>query len=290
MMSDKSYNLHSLVLELGAAKAGKPPATLGRSLYARVLGWLHLANPEIAEEVHASKIPPLSVSGLLGNRRRDGTQAGDYFAFRIGLLEDRLLQPLLLGLQEWGEEPIVLAKFPFAIRRLYALPDSHSLVRKTDFSSLAQLPARSDIKLRFSSPTSFKQGQNIQTFPLPELVFGSLLRRWNAFAPEELKFPRVEWQGLVSAYELKTHALRLEAGAEIGAQGWARYRFADAEQAKIATAIAALAFFAGVGRKTTMGMGQTEVMPDTTVSTVKVKPKPHLKVNQDKATEDTGDE
>ncbi len=80
-------------------------------------------------------------------------------------------------------------------------------------------------------------------------------------------FPEIEWQGLVSAYELKTHALKLEGGAEIGAQGWIRYRFPDPEQAKIARILAQFAFYAGVGRKTTMGMGQTQFNSTT-------KPKP----------------
>ena len=43
---------------------------------------------------------------------------------------------------------------------------------------------------------------------------------------------------------------------EIGAVGWARYRFSNPEQARIASILAHYAFFAGVGRKTTMGMGQ----------------------------------
>ena len=56
-----------------------------------------------------------------------------------------------------------------------------------------------------------------------------------------------DWNGIVAAYALKTHALRMEGGPEIGAQGWVTYQFADPEQAKIATTLAHFAFFAGVG-------------------------------------------
>ena len=76
---------------------------------------------------------------------------------------------------------------------------------------------------------------------------------------EKLHFANVEWSGVVSAYELKTYAMKMEGGAEIGAEGLIRYRFADAEQAKIATILAYFACFAGIGRKTTMGMGQVKV-------------------------------
>jgi CRISPR-associated endoribonuclease Cas6 len=137
---------------------------------------------------------------------------------------------------------------------------THRLAGSADYRLLASTPqTTTDIELNFLSPTSFKQSRGIQPFPLPELVFGSLHRRWNAFAPEELSFPAVEWEGLVSAYELKTHALKMEGGSEIGAQGWVRYRFSNPEQAKLATVLAHFAFFSGVGRKTSMGMGQTQL-------------------------------
>lgn len=96
---------------------------------------------------------------------------------------------------------------------------------------------------------------------MPELVFNSLLRRWNCVASEDLRFPKLEWQGMIAAYDLKTYALRMESGSEIGAQGWVRYRFPDPEQARIATILAHFAFFAGVGRKTAMGMGQVILDP-----------------------------
>jgi CRISPR-associated endoribonuclease Cas6 len=87
------------------------------------------------------------------------------------------------------------------------------------------------------------------------LVFGNLLRRWNTFAPVELQFPNLEWQGVVSAYNLKTRTLTLNSTAEIGTTGWVKYRFNDPQQVKVATILAHFAEFAGVGRKTGMGMG-----------------------------------
>jgi CRISPR-associated endoribonuclease Cas6 len=256
----KADNLQALVVELGAAEKGNPPATLGRAIYAQVLQWLKLGDSQVSAIVHDSQNPPITLSGLLGNRRHQGTQAGDNFYFRICLLNCNLIQPLLRGIEQWGTQPLVLGKFPFVIRQLYTLPWTHPLASSSSYHLLAQTsPISQDIQLDFLSPTSFKQKQGIQPFPLPELVFGSLHRKWNAFASEELHFPAIEWQGLVSAFELKTHALKLEGGAEIGAQGWVRYHFSDVEQAKIATILAHFACFAGVGRKTTMGMGQAKL-------------------------------
>ena len=256
----KPETLYSLVVELAAADRGNIPFTLSRALHGLVMNWLNLGNPQIADSIHASQESPLSLSGLLGNRRSRGTQAGDNFYFRVGLLDGSLMEPLLVGIEKWGTQPLILGQFAFALRSIYTLPGTHRLAGSADYRLLANTPQTlADIELNFLSPTSFKQSRGIQPFPLPELVFGSLLRRWNAFAPEELNFPAVEWEGLVSAYELKTYALKMEAELEIGAQGWVRYRFSNPEQAKLATVLAHFAFFSGVGRKTSMGMGQTQL-------------------------------
>ncbi|MEB3887056.1 CRISPR-associated endoribonuclease Cas6 [Lyngbya sp. CCY1209] len=261
-----SHPLQSIVVELSAMESGHPPATLGRAIHAQILKWIQLGDPQLSERIHAGQSSPLSVSGLMGNRRQPKTQAGDRFYFRIGIIDGTIIQPLLTGIERWETQEIVLGKFPFVATKFSMFRDSHSLAESSSYESLAQSPIiKPTIQLMFHSPTSFKQKDKIQTFLLPELVFSSLHRRWNQFAPEALHFSEVEWEGLVSAYELKTHALRLEGGGEIGAQGWIRYRFPDEEQAQIASILARFAFFSGVGRKTTMGMGQAKVQ----------LPKPH---------------
>lgn len=257
--SNKPETLYSVVVEIAAADKGHIPATLSRALHSMVMNWLKLANSQIAAEIHDSQVSPLSLSGLLGNRRRGGVKSGDNFYCRISLLDGSLLPVLLAGIEAWGTEPLVLGKFPFVLRTIYTLPGTHRFVSAADYRLLATTPQMgADIELRFLSPTSFKQSRSIQTFPLPELVFGSLWRRWNTFAPDELRFPDMDWQGLVLAYELKTYAQKMEGGAEIGAQGWVRYRFRELEQIKVATILSHFAFFSGVGRKTSMGMGQVQ--------------------------------
>lgn len=253
----KSASLYALVIELGAANQQIINAP-SSPLHAQVMDWLSLGDIQIADAIYRSQDTPFSLSELMGYRRQRGTQPGDDFTFRISLLDGDLINPLLKGIEKWGNKPLFLGQCSFVIRSLYTLPGTHALVDFSDYAILANMDKISDdITLNFLSPTSFKQKREIQLFPLPELVFGSLLRRWNIFAPEELKFPFVEWKALVSAYELKTHTLKLENSSEIGAKGWVRYRFQEAEQAKIATILAHFAIFAGVGRKTAMGMGQT---------------------------------
>lgn len=267
MSQSNADTVHSIIVELGAGKRGFPPTTLGRSIHALVLKWIQLGDESLAEKVHSATLSPLSLSGLLGYRHKQGIQEGDRFFFRISLLDGHILQPLLRGLEQWGDQPIELAKYPFILRNIYTLPGTHRLAQINSYPILAN-PSQSlkEITLNFVSPTSFKQKDFIQTFPLPDLVFNNLIKRWNGFAPQEYQLTLPEWQSYVSAYELKTHSLKMEAGAEIGTQGWVKYHFPNPEQAKIATILAHFAFFAGVGRKTSMGMGQVQFSLNSSVS------------------------
>ncbi|MCC5654183.1 CRISPR-associated endoribonuclease Cas6 [Nostoc sp. XA013] len=254
----KSTSLYAVVIELGAASVQIIPPTLGRTIHAQVMNWLSLADSQTADIIHRAQVSPFSISGLMGYRRQRGTKPGDDFIFRISLLDGNLIDLLLRGIEQSDNQTLYLGQCPFVIRSIYTLPDTHPQANISDYTVLANTEKISDeITLKFLSPTSFKQQQEIQPFPLPELVFGNLLRRWNVFAPPELQFPSLEWKAVVSAYELKTYALKLEGGAEIGTKGWVKYRFRDSEQARIATVLAHFANFAGVGRKTAMGMGQT---------------------------------
>lgn len=260
-MSAKSTAVHAIVIQLSAAAKGQLPATLGRAIHAQVMDWLSLGDSALARRIHDNQESPMSLSGLIGHRRKQGIRPDDHFYFRVAFLQGDLIDPLLDGLEKWGTRPITLAHFPFVIRSVDSLPGTHPQVGSSDYSLLAKTPqASGDITLNFRSPTSFKQHKGIQPFPLPELVFSNLQRRWNTFAPSDLQIPEIEWQALVSAFDLKTHAFKLEGGSEIGAQGWVRYRFLDQEQAAIASVLSHFAFFAGVGRKTSMGMGQTQLI------------------------------
>jgi|GEM_PF-671453 CRISPR-associated endoribonuclease Cas6 len=235
-----SDSLHTIQVTISAVKP--QPPTLGRAIHALCFRWFANTNPEIAASLHQQENLPMTVGLEYCSPKK--------MLLKISLLKKELLAPLLWGMNvDLGKE-ITLAGIPCQLGSWVDITQTSS------FEKIMQLPTQNLINLQFLSPTSFKQGKNIQPFPLPELVFNGLLRRWNVFAPEKLQFSDVEWSGVVSAYELKTYAMKMEGGAEIGAEGSVKYRFADPEQAKIATILANFACFAGIGRKTGMGMGR----------------------------------
>lgn len=234
------------VLQIPVFPAQALPPTLGRAIHAQFFHWITHADSVLAEKLHQQDNIPITLVMKPGATRQE-------MYLRIGLLQKELLAPLLWGLnQDLGGE-ITLTSIPCRLGKYV------EIVQANSFAALSRVQPQRIIELQFLSPTSFKQSQFIQPFPLPELVFEGLRRRWNQFAPTQLQFPELQWQGMTCAYDLETRALKMKAEPEIGATGWIRYEF-PTEQAAIATVLAHFAGFAGVGRKTAMGMGQTRFM------------------------------
>lgn len=234
-------SLHLLQIVISATE--QIPQGLERAIHAICFKWIAAADSVLAEQLHQQNTLPFTISIKPNYSRQQ-------IFLQIGLFQKELLAPLLWGLSHDLGKKITLAGISCQLEKWvdFKLISSFEVLSKV-------LPQRV-ISLQFLSPTSFKQSKAIQPFPLPELVFSSLLRRWNAFAPLELQFPIIDWKGQVSAYNLKTQTLKLKGGTEIGTTGWVRYEFPEPEQKAIATVLAHFANFAGVGRKTAMGMGQ----------------------------------
>ncbi|MEP0819342.1 MULTISPECIES: CRISPR-associated endoribonuclease Cas6 [Trichocoleus] len=262
LLSVEPETLQTLVIHLRAARSGPLPSACNRAIHAQVLEWFRQGDPNVSEAIHKSQESPFIISGLMSKRQETEAKAGNEFHFRIGLLSGNLMKPLLEGFQKLEDTPFSLAEFPFVIQSINMLPSTDLWVCSSSYTLLAKTPLiLNELTLKYLSPVSFKlnTGQGIQAFPLLEAAFGSLYRRWNAFAPENLKLPKIHWNGWVSDYELRTEKVKIKNSVELGAVGWVTYRFPDPEQAKAATILAHFAFFSGVGRKTAMGMGQTRL-------------------------------
>ena len=98
--------------------------------------------------------------------------------------------------------------------------------------------------------------------PLPNLVFGSLVDRWNTFSPVTLN-PEVrrfaEEMVALSNYHLESAVVLQKGGAPlIGGIGRATYTALGGDRYWLAIMqmLADFALYSGVGVKTTIGMGQ----------------------------------
>ncbi len=162
----------------------------------------------------------------------------------------------------------------------------------TGFTSFARLVEKAQalklgrvepLKLECASLTTFNRsnarskayGVHHARLPLPHYVFPGLARRWEDFAPSELvnviQKERIEQyiqdDGIIIAdYELKTHHVTFTTHQQAGFIGTCTYHLRGPDEAATLETpltvrqqlllLAQLAFYTGVGYKTSMGLGQ----------------------------------
>lgn len=142
----------------------------------------------------------------------------------------------------------------------WSFGDDYSALAARTLTSLAD-PAP-HLALEFLSPTTFRsQGKHLP-IPLPELVFGSLLEKWNRFSPIAFDEGLRDYaaQSLaVERYELSTRAVKVKGGGlRVGALGQIQYGALPYDRYWMALlhVLAGFAFYAGVGHGASQGFGQ----------------------------------
>jgi len=161
---------------------------------------------------------------------------------------------------------VTLGTAELTLRRLLSTPsvDPTGWAASTDWQALATTTASDYITIRFASPTAFSLGDRRFTlFAEPRLVWDSLMRSWNLYAPEVLRLDKVELgafvvnQVVVEDYHLHTETRHFPTYRQKGFVGTCTYHVkAKDSYAPQVAALAEFARYSGIGYKTTMGMGQ----------------------------------
>ncbi|MDQ1327616.1 MAG: CRISPR-associated endoribonuclease Cas6, partial [Candidatus Poribacteria bacterium] len=116
--------------------------------------------------------------------------------------------------------------------------------------------------LKFLSPTTFRDGNIEKPFPIPELVFGSLINSWNTHSPYELSFSKSDLKDLIllSNWRGETRSVILEGQNIPCFTGKFTYQAIEniSEIRRLIGLLSSYAFFAGVGWQTTRGLGQVQ--------------------------------
>jgi len=222
----------------------------------------------LARAVHAADVGPLTISPLYaaGSERpvRGRVRVGEAVWVRLGLLDGTVLATLFAALEAGRRQgrPLPLAGGPFAIEAVTAVAPPGTLRAALTYADLAASDAVADLVLRFTTPTLFRRKGMPVLSPEPRLVFGSYLRRWQAFSPVPL--PGLDEAALREPVALVESDLReemvdLATVRHPGFVGTVRYRIAgEAALQRGIAALAAYAAFCGTGSRTAFGMGQTE--------------------------------
>jgi len=263
--------LTSLVLMLRADETVTIARNVGAAAHAVLLGLIAESAPELAERLHHSdQQRPFTCSSLVGGRPRGAMQElapdQDLFLRYTGLTEEVSAHLRILSAAPPSRLQLLNAALNITAATLD--PEVHPWAAQTTYEELAarwlrpgNAPER-HTALRFVSPTAFRSGGRVVPLPLPDLVYGSLVNKWNAFAnvaiSEEVRRYADECMG-VSRYRLETRAIRSRGGSmQIGFTGRCRFTAFNSDRYWLAVVqlLTDYAFYAGIGYQTTMGMGQ----------------------------------
>jgi CRISPR-associated endoribonuclease Cas6 len=256
-------------------------------------------DPALATILHASKnskpfttavLMPLGSDGLgrLEGKRpayRPQASCGDQaeMKIRITLLDDALY-PLMsqFFLQHIGGIPTLhLGRSALVISKVSVTSESgEPWAGFASFESMLAEGSEMETSWRmcFATPTAFKSGDADLPLPIPRLCFQSWLNSWDEHAPcpffpdkaERKRFLEevVEGQVSVDFSQLRSDEQRFyfdgHCTRERGFTGVCRFTVKPAKTAPqhrhILGTLARYSFYAGTGRKTTMGMGVTGFM------------------------------
>ena len=265
-----STHIHSVLCELQPSADATVPLTMGQQVHGLFLSWIRQLHPTLNAQLHHGPLPrPYTLSSLLGCKRHVNSlilrrdvpcylrltllDGGDIWKCLNASFAE--LQPLVGYL---GSAEVRLAHIDETLS-----PQSFNWVGSTDWQTLTTTPSQHFVTFCFVSPTAFSLGQrHFELFPYSYHVWTSVLRAWNAYAPERFHMDERRVRQAcadhtigVAQCDIQTHMLHFPNFVQKGFIGTCTYFLRDESVSEFA-ALAAFAQYAGVGYKTTMGMGQ----------------------------------
>lgn len=279
-MTIQSPDLYALIIRLVATKNGRLRATQGHLAHAAFLNILQQVDPAISEALHnINGRKPFTISPLEGyGRGQKGSlalKAGQEGWLRVTLLDPVLFQTFIsYFLQGLGQPTIRLEDLTFQVTEILSTPSSHKLAGYDSLESLSQRWDQAhitdkdhrQIPFHFRTPTAFSMRnapiRHMHILPDPPLVFGQLADYWDRLTGSEtrdiVRAFSVE-RVVVARYGIETHMYQYRRSKQVGFTGQVTYEILDKDALSMIqhlNRLADLAFYTGVGSKTTMGMGQ----------------------------------
>jgi CRISPR-associated endoribonuclease Cas6 len=272
---------HSLVLNLLPQSPIPPQYLTGRHLHALFLTLVSSVDSTLGDRLHdanadkAFTLSPLQIvtqqerskykskisHNTLQWQHQQPISAGTPCWWRISLLDDTLFGKLTqLWLNLNPQHPWHLGPADLYITSIQGTPQS--IQPWANASTYGQLYEQASdrqysLNFTFATPTAFRQGKFDTTLPTRECVFNSLLSRWNKYSG--IEFSEIAIESIFPSFvNIHTEILADSRSKFIGIVGEVNYRILGEVapiQIKQINALADFALYAGVGRKTTMGMG-----------------------------------
>ncbi len=278
-----THHLHALVIHLLAQDSGTLPVLGGELAHAAFYAAVQSVDPVLSAQMHdAQDRSAFSLSPLYGFWRSPGdgriqVNAGQEGWLRLSLLDDRLFQLFLQHLLASRVPAIRLGDVHFLITQVYGAPGSHPW---TGYTTLGELRALTDTPTRyvldFASPTAIRWGEaenkarRVELFPQPRMAIAGLRTRWDRLTGENWGRDFEEWveRNVIVGriWRWQTEPFPFQKQLYQGGLGKLEYRVLDARnQANAAhlNRLLHLAFYTGIGYKTTHGLGQVRLLTAT---------------------------
>lgn len=219
----------------------------------------------------ASELRPFTTSTLYGYFPEHTLDLEGNYLMRFTGLNEQVSVPLLQAVQTGGRlapgATVNLDYLDFQVLAVHQENGSHPLAAQTTYQELATAsllssePAPYRVSFTFASPTTFHRDGRQVAYPLPELVIGSLLDKWNTFAPIALPNEARRYAAeclALSRFELKSRRVKVAGGSQSGMVGRALFTTLtyDRYWMSLMQTLAHYSYYSGVGAKTSMGMGQ----------------------------------
>ncbi|AFY78764.1 CRISPR-associated endoribonuclease Cas6 [Pleurocapsa sp. PCC 7327] len=265
---------HSLVLNLLPLSPIFPGYLSGQHLHALFLTLVSSVDRELGDYLHndrtdkAFTLSPLQIdcqrpSHCLQWEHAKPIPVGTPCWWRISLLDDTLFGKLTqLWLNLNLDRPWHLGSADLQITSILATGRSmHPWANACTYSQLYEQALETERTLMFAlaTPMAFRQGKYDSSLPTREVVFNSLLSRWNKYSGIEISSLSLD-AIFPSFFDIRTEILVDSRSKLIGCVGEITYRIlgeANSLTIKQINALADFALYAGMGRKTTMGMGMS---------------------------------
>jgi CRISPR-associated endoribonuclease Cas6 len=276
-----TQSLHALVINLIAQESGLLPLTVGELAHAAFYAAVQAVDPALAQQMHdAQQRSAFSLSPLYGywQSPADGrirVSEGQPGWLRLGLLDERLFQVFMQHLLTSSRPTIRLGSLHFAISQVFGAPGSHPWVGYTTLADLQALRESAPrLVLDFASPTAIRWSEadngarRIELFPQPKIAIASLRTRWDRLSGETWGRAFEEWveRNVVVGriWQWKTEPVAYRNQTYVGGMGKLEYRVLDGRAADHVAhlhRLLHLAFYTGIGYKTTHGLGQVRLLP-----------------------------
>jgi CRISPR-associated endoribonuclease Cas6 len=236
-----------------------------------------LSSPALADSLHdLNGLKPFTVSLPLPWKLTAGratlARSAPSFCIRFTALTGEVYQALAVGLIRrcHASSQFSLGLHTVDIQQVLFTKDASCFSDITSYEALYDGPLAHRIHLRFLTPTSFRVGKGNLPFPLPASIYRSLWQKWQRFAPAALQINErivatVEQSLFPARFTLQTETVILKGVPQVGFVGECQFELignVSVEDQRAITALSRFAAYAGVGMKTTMGMGQTLVQTE----------------------------